>query len=165
MRGSAERFVKVIPALLTLFVPFFSGALAHIPGMSRMMPMLVLISIYYWGIFNPRSLPYIFLFVLGLLQDTLAGLPLGISSFANVLFAWIVSDRAHITSNMSFKMIWRKFAVLSFAIIMLEWLIICLYYNRLYPFSPELGAWISTLLAYPLLHAFFNATYRLITET
>src|ERR1700733_13859846 len=101
--------VRILPMLLTLLMPILLAALTHMFFISQIMPLLVITSIYYWCMFRPGTLPYSFLFVLGILQDTLFCSPLGFSSFINMVCAWIVIHRFHLVGGVSFVTIWLRF--------------------------------------------------------
>lgn len=156
--------IKLTPAILTAMMVLISAALEHIPGFARLMPSLALICIYYWCVILPGALPYWFLFVLGLLQDTLSGLPLGTSSFINVFMAWLIMSQLHITGNTTFSTMWLRFAALSIFVIGLEWFIMSLYYGRNLSTGMLGLATLSSCLSYPLIHAFLMYIYRHINE-
>src|SRR5579872_1461591 len=91
LRARLERFsLEATPAALTVFWVLLAAVPLRIPGIRAVMPLFGLISIYYWNTFLPGSLPYLFLFALGLIEDTLSGLPLGVSPVVNILFALLL---------------------------------------------------------------------------
>ncbi len=151
---------KAFPATFTLIFLLLSIVLSRIPGFGQVMPLFTLINIYYWSMFYAGALPYWFLFILGLLQDTLTGQPLGFSSFINIVFAWMLADRMRIQSAPSFAVAWLKFAASACAVILLQWVVIGIYYGRILPLNIPALQWLSSCLAYPLMHVFLTCTYR-----
>lgn len=157
-------FEAVTPAFFTLLMPLIMAAATHMVFISQLMPSLVVISIYYWCMFHPGSLPYTFLFVLGLIEDTLTGMPLGFSSFVNIAFSWVVLNRFNIMGGMSFATIWQRFIALCVTLIMLEWMAMSVYYGSMLPVELPVVKLLSTCLAYPILHSFFTHVYSKVTE-
>lgn len=154
--------LRGFPAILTILMVFFAAAVGHIPGMSHVMPLLVLINIYYWCMFYPGTLPYWFLFLLGLLQDTLSGVQIGFSSFVNVLVAFVIIRKLRVFSTMSFAVIWLRFVELALGTVALMWFMAVLFQPqaRFAPISYQILQWFSSCLAYPLLHYFLTTLYR-----
>lgn len=154
--------IRCIPASFTVLMLLFGSVLSRIPGAGQLMPLFNVINIYYWCIFFPGSLPYIFLFIIGILQDSLSGTPLGFSSFINVLFAWGLITRFNTMGNVSFATLWLRFIILSLAVIVMGWFIMSMYYSGLLSIRPQLLQWMSTCLAYPAIHFFLTRVYQRI---
>ena len=68
-------FALLLINLLPLSVPLLSTA----------SPALALMAVFYWSVNRPDLLTAVTAFLLGLLQDLLMGLPLGVSSLVLVL--------------------------------------------------------------------------------
>src|ERR1700722_13163714 len=79
-------FLSALPALITAALAVFFLASKHIAGLSHFMPLLPLIPVFYWGMAHAREMPYWFVFPLGLMQDAVTGLPLGLSSLLYIFF-------------------------------------------------------------------------------
>ena len=152
--------VRLVPASATLFMVFFAAVLGKIPGFNQIMPMFTLINIYYWCVFYPRTLPYWFLFILGILQDTLTGVPLGFSSFFNIVFAWLLINKFRVFRNMSFAIVWLRFIILSVFVTFLQWFIMAIYYGNVMPVGTQIMMWLSSCFAYPIVHFLLTLIYR-----
>lgn len=164
-RQWVERIIiKCIPASFTVLMLLLGNVLSRIPGAGQVMPLFNIINIYYWCVFYPGSLPYIFLFIIGILQDTLAGTPLGFSSFINIIFAWGLISRFNTMGNISFSSLWLRFIILSFALIMLGWIIMSIYYSRLLSVIPMFLQWGASCLAYPAIHFMLARFYQKISK-
>jgi rod shape-determining protein MreD len=149
-----------LPAAIIILMLLLSAVLSHIAGLGQVMPLLTLINIYYWSVFYPGMLPYWLLFTLGILQDTLTGQPLGFSSFINIIFAWMLTGRLHMLIPPSFAMLWLRFALSACAMVLLEWVVMGIYYGRILPFNMPALQWLSSCLAYPPVHFFLASVYR-----
>lgn len=152
-RQSSERWAaRLVPAAVTFFMLLAGAALERIPGGGRIMPLFCIINIYYWCMFLPGSLPYLFLFFLGIAQDTLSGAPLGFSSFMDILLAWLVIHRFHTMGNVSFASVWLRFMIVACVVVGAGWIIMSFYYGKALPALFPLLQWGSTCLAYPAVH-------------
>ena len=65
---------KLVPAAFTLVLAILSVIPLGIPGYAQVTPNYVLMSIYYWTIYRPDHLPYLVVFLIGLLVDSLGEL-------------------------------------------------------------------------------------------
>jgi rod shape-determining protein MreD len=156
-----ERFsAAVTPAALTAFMVLLTAVPLHIPGWGQVMPAFALISIYYWDTFCPGMLPYTFLLALGLLEDTLSGLPLGVSSAVNIVFAVLLLREHRNFGRAQFGAVWFGFALLSLMAMGFEWIIMSFYLGRMLPVGAQLLQWIATCFAYPLMHSLLTRVYR-----
>jgi rod shape-determining protein MreD len=153
---------KVTPAALTSFLVLLASIPLHIPGINQIMPLFVLINIYYWGVYYPGVMPYGFLFVLGLLQDTLERLPLGVSSFVYMAFAFLLVLQRRVFGKMIFSTVWLGFITLSLIAVILMWAILSIYTLRWLPLAPPLLQWLMTCLSYPLIHMLLTRIYQRI---
>jgi rod shape-determining protein MreD len=155
--------VRMTPAACTALMVLLAAVPWHLPGISRVMPAFTLINIYYWGMFFPGALPYVFLFFLGLLQDTLVGTPLGLSSLINIVFALLIANR-RLFGKMVFTTVWLGFCILVCVPLGLEWFILCIYSAKLLPLSEYGLLWGATCLAYPPLHLLLTRVYRMLKQ-
>ena len=152
------------PAVLTAAMVVLAAIPLRIPGMPQLMPVFALINIYYWDTFVPGMLPYLFLFALGLLEDTLTGLPLGLSSFLNIVFALLLLRERKNVGKAVFGAVWLGFVSLSFIVFGLEWLIMSIYTARLLPVTAHLLQWLATCFAYPPVHLLLTRVYRSLRD-
>jgi len=72
---------QLMPSMLTLVLVIINVVPLHIPGFSRVAPLLPLIAVYHWAAFRPRLLPAYAVFLIGLFQDILTGAPIGVNAF------------------------------------------------------------------------------------
>lgn len=152
--------LKVTPAALTTIMVLLAAVPLRIPGSAQLMPVFALICIYYWDTFIPGLLPLVFLFALGLLEDTLTGLPLGVSSFVNIVFSLMLMRERRNFGKTMFGTLWLGFVSLSFLAIALQWLIMSIYLGRMLPLSGHLLQWVATCFAYPPVHMVLTRIYR-----
>lgn len=162
-KAKLERFsMAATPAALTVLLLLLAVIPFHIPGLRQMMPAFVLISIYYWNTFLPGALPYFFLFILGLLQDVFSGLPIGVSSAVNILFALLLMREYRNFGKSRFGAVWFGFIFLSLVAFTFEWALMGFYSGHILPVSRSFLQWGVTCLAYPLMHLLLTRIYRVL---
>ena len=100
-----------LPCVLVLFLftaisiaPLTSEILNH--GRS----MLLLMTVYYWALFRPRFLNIFSLFILGIVFDSFAALPLGFSSLVFIATHLMTQHQHALLLRQPFWGIWAVFA-------------------------------------------------------
>ena len=78
-----------------------------------MAPALPLIAVFYWTLYRPDLMPPVAAFVIGLLQDILGGLPLGVSACVLVGVHAAVNTQRRFFIGKSFAVVWLGFALVS----------------------------------------------------
>lgn len=160
-RRKAEGLVaKVVPALLTLFIALLTAIPTSLFGKGDMTPAFTLLSIFYWGVYSPGSLPYSFLFILGLLQDSLSGMPLGGSSFINIGVAYLLHSQRKLMGRALFGTVWLTCILLVATAAMTQWSIMCVYSGQTYPFAGAMLRAAVTCIAYPPMHLLLTQVYK-----
>ena len=150
-----ERFSPryLIPGSTLVAMIFISAINFEVPGLKYVFPQLGLMAIFYWGIYWPRLMPYWLVLIVGFLQDTLYGLPLGTMPLSYLLtLGTLVVFRRYFV-NATFVALWCAFGVALF----LHMLLIagCLqYYYGTFAVPPTaLWQWLLSVLVYPAAQA------------
>lgn len=155
----------MLPAIVTLLLVILIQLPVGLAGLSNFPPHIAFISIYYWSVFHPGTMPYWFLFLLGLFLDALAGAPLGFSSLFFILFRFLILTQRRLLARETFFAAWFGFALLLFAVLLLQWVSMGLFYRSLPPYTPVAMQWCLTAGLYPLAHIFFSFLYRQLPDT
>lgn len=163
-RRSQSLAARAVPALLTLLVSLMTAVPSHLMGNGDLAPAFTLICIFYWAVYLPGALPYSFLFILGLLQDSLSGMPLGISSFINMSMAFLLTSQRRLMGKTLFGTVWLTCAMLSALAFMAQWGAMCLYYSKPYDLGAPFLRWAVTCIAYPPSHLLLTQVYKRIKE-
>lgn len=160
-----EHFTRMlIPALFTLFLFIISISPIGFWGFAYFPIDVCLISIYYWTIFRPKTLPFWFVFVLGLVKDSLMGTALGLSSLIYILFRMIVFSQQRHWVQESFFALWFGFGMLCVPTLASQWLIASALAKSALPALDAVIQWAITFAFYPVLHILFNAVYRFLPK-
>ena len=142
---------RLTPFGLTLSLVLFNVLPLHIPDLSRVMPLLPLMSIYHWAVHRPNLMPAYAVFAIGLLQDTLTGAPLGVNVLSYlVVYGVVVSQRRFLVGK-SFAIIWLGFAVVAASAAMVGWLLVSSFHATIVESSALFLQYLLSLGIFPLL--------------
>lgn len=112
---------QLTPAILTLALVILNAVPLHVPGLSRIAPLLPLMAIYHWAIFRPKLLPAWVVFVIGVLQDALSGTPVGVNALVFVAVYGAVLSQKKFFTGKSFAILWLGFALIAAGAMALSW--------------------------------------------
>ena len=143
-------FIPVITVLLSIFIGAVPFKLSQI---SVLMPLASYITIYFWSVYRPKSLPYFTLLLLGLFKDILESNVLGFNALAFLLFQAIVKSQSKYIMNKAFIVVWAGFVFCLSVILFLPLLSIKINSEvHVYPFNIILSQWIITAFVYVPIH-------------
>lgn len=115
------------PAGLALALVIVGAVPLHIPGYARVAPMLPLMAIYHWAVFRPQTMPAILVLVIGLLQDALTGLPIGVNAMVYlIVYGMVLSQRSFFVGK-SFAMLWLGFVLVVGVAAIATWVLVSAY--------------------------------------
>jgi len=103
-----SRFFSLIP-LLILFFLAFSETDFNFEKLSFLSFNMIYIVIFYWVLKNPDILGYGFIFLAGIVNDVIVGLPIGVSSAAYLILAGFAAYVRHLTVRPSLIYDWIVF--------------------------------------------------------
>ena len=113
---------QLTPSMFTLALVFINVVPLHIPGFSRVAPLLPLMAVYHWAIFRPRLLPAYAVFLIGLFQDILTGAPIGMNAFVFLVVYGVVLTQKRFFLGKSFFILWLGFAVIAAGAATVSWM-------------------------------------------
>jgi rod shape-determining protein MreD len=149
-------FLAAIPSLLTILLAIFYLVPKHVDELGSVMPLLPLMPVFYWGVSHARAIPYWVMFAIGLVLDTVTGLPLGLSSLTYILFLWLLTAQRRFFHKEGFIIKWMYMAVLLLVITAINWLLLSWYNTEAMPILPAVMQWLLTVACYPVLHKIFD---------
>ena len=103
-----SRFLSFIP-LLILFFLAFSETDFNFEKLSFLSFNLIYILIFYWVLKNPDILGYGFIFLAGIVNDVVMGLPIGVSSVTYLILAGFAAYTRYLTVHPSLMHDWIIF--------------------------------------------------------
>ena len=107
-KNFVSRFFSLIP-LLILFFLAFSETDFNFEKLSFLSFNLIYILIFYWVLKNPEILGYGFIFLAGIINDVIIGLPIGVSSITYLILAGFAAYIRHLTVQPSLIYDWILF--------------------------------------------------------
>ena len=153
---------RMIPALFSIFLVLLSVTPLHIPDYATIAPAFLLMTVYYWAIYRPDVMPFLLVFMLGLLQDILSGGPAGMNACIMLIaFGLVVSQRRFFIGK-SFPVIWWGFMLLAAGAGSLTWVLTAILTDTVVAPLPGIFAFLMSIAVYPLLTLAFAAIHRLL---
>ncbi len=141
-----------------LTLPFITTALCTLlgviawplPHFGMVAPPLALMALYYWTIHRPDLFHPSMAFAIGLLNDVVNFLPLGLSAFLFVAAHQIILRRRRLFASHSFFMIWSGFILTVLGVMMSEWIFLCLIRWQSVPILPVLAQMTLAMVFFPI---------------
>lgn len=145
------------PTILTILLILIGNLNYNIEGLSTFIPMFTTISIFYWASYWPSLIPKWLVFLIGIFQDVVEGLPIGFSSIMLLLLWYAVVSQRKFLVKQPFWVFWGVYIVSAFFYTIVSCVLISLYYTS-WMFSDEvIMLWGVSVASYPLVHALFNS--------
>ena len=116
----------------------------------------VYILIFYWTLRSPNQLGYISIFLAGIINDVVIGLPIGVSSLSYLLICSVTAYIRNITLIYNFINDWISILFTLFLINSIQILILDFVFNYNLDYLSYLINTGFTFLLYPLFYLFFN---------
>ena len=158
-----DRLLRTLLPGLTVFLAVLLSVLPMgLPHLPVVMPFFTLMAIYYWTVTRPDLLAAPLMFLIGLLQDGLAGTPLGLSAIVFLSAHYFVITQRRLLAGQSFGLNWFGFSVCAVMAGALAWLIACLFYLKLVPVTPSAVQTVLTIVLYPPLAWTFALIHRVL---
>ena len=130
-------------AALVDVVPLLGSGAASLTSFST------LCVVFFWSLYRPDLLTPAAAFLVGLIHDGLAGLPLGLTSLLLLLVRQLVVTQQRFFLPRSFPVIWFCFLLVAPAACLARWLLACLWWGELLPARPALFELALTVALYP----------------
>jgi len=123
-------------------------------------PIIPLVVVFFWSIYDPDLMPSVSVFFIGLLQDLLTGGPLGLWAAVYLVTQYIVlSQRAYFLGREQ-KVVWLGFAMAALGASMILWLVMSLMAGLMLPVRGLLYQMFATVMIYPFFGAAFGQLHR-----
>jgi rod shape-determining protein MreD len=151
---------NLTPAAVTMMLMLAGMVPLHLPLYGSVAPMLSLMSVYYWAIHRPDLLRPSIAFLIGVFQDLLGGLPLGVTALLFVSAYWLLISQRRFFLGTSFMMLWWGFTVVALGAGLVQWAAFCLLTLRLLPPAPALVQAALTLSLFPVFAWIFVRVHR-----
>ena len=150
-----SRILLYLPLLL-LFISVFNEFDFNYLKLDYFSFNFIFILIFFWTLRNPDYLGYFSIFLAGIINDVVIGIPIGISSFCYLLICTITSYIRQITLSPKFINDWLSFIIAVLLINSIQVIILDLVFLYQVDFMDYLISSGFTFLFYPLFFILFN---------
>ena len=160
-------FLKVLLSyvpLIILFISVFNEFDFNYLKIENFSFNFVYILIFYWTLRNPDSLGYFSIFLAGIINDVVIGVPIGISSLCYLILCAVTAYIRNITLSPNFVKDWFSFLftmilINSIQVIILDLIFLLDIYYMNYVVNTGF-----TFLFYPIFFVVFNFLSQLILQ-
>lgn len=143
---------RLMPFGITLILMLFAMTPTYITGLSHITPMYALMAVYFWSIYRPDLLGYGTVFFIGILEDLLAGTPLGSSALILLACQRAVFSQQKFFNSRPFSLIWAAFALLTLGAAFIRWICVGLAgASGFTPFGTVVAGALMTIALYPVV--------------
>ncbi|WP_430474754.1 rod shape-determining protein MreD [Thalassospira lucentensis] len=141
----------LLPAFSVFILLLINLLPVSIPLLSTASPALSLMAVFYWSVNRPDLLTAVTAFFLGLLQDLLMGLPLGVSSLVLLLVQTGSASQGRFFHNKPFSVMWWGFALVAIPALLVQWLLSSALIGAFLPIKATVVSYILTAVLFPIV--------------
>lgn len=147
----------VILQIIAILFAMLNLSNIKIEYVADFLPLFDVMIIYYFAVLRPEVFAVWFLFLLGIITDSINGFPLGITSLSYILIVKlfnVLNQKMLLKEN--FQQIFGQFIAFVFSILLLKWSMLSIYHFKSYNFVGSAIQMFITSTLYVLLHKFFD---------
>ena len=149
-----------IPVATILLLVFIMIVPWRLPGFGPITPAFTLMAVFYWSIYRPDRLPYVATFCLGIVQDLLSGMPLGMTPLVLLIVQGILISQRRFLLGKSFLVVWWGFMIVAPTAAILSWTVGTMFFGALLAPVPIVVQVVMTVLLYPALTWLFDRAHQ-----
>ena len=113
-----------LPVMMALLLVLINVIPLHIPGLSRIVPVLPLMAVYQCAVYRPNLMPPLAVFFIGLMFDILSGAPLGVNAVVFLMVYGVVVSQQRFFTGKSFLVVWMGFGIIALGASILAWVLV-----------------------------------------
>ena len=148
--------------LATTFIGALAGLIAiPAPDYSQVAPAFTLIAVYCWSIWRPDLMPLLGVFLIGLFEDVMRGLPLGVTALLLLTTAAFVQSQRGFVFGKSFDLFWVVFGLIVMGWLAVEWIALSILLGHLLDPSAAFFRCLLTIGLLPVGAAMLLAVQRI----
>ena len=148
---------QMTPFLLALALMLLGVVALHVPGWARIAPLLSFMAVYHWAIYRVDLMPAYAVFAIGLLQDVLAGTPLGVFTLIYLLAYGTALSQLRYLAGRTFFVVWLGFVLISAGAMALAWMMVSALKGGVIDPAALLHQYLLLIGIYPLVARLFLA--------
>ena len=152
------------PAGCTIVLMLLVETPFGIADQATLLPAVTIACVYFWSLFRPAAMPPPVVFLIGLLLDLLAYLPLGVGVLTLLVIHGLAVRWRALLVRQSFLAVWLVFVGFATGAAALSWALAALLSFRLLPPGPMLFQALLTAALYPALAVLFVRAHRTVAD-
>ena len=156
-------FLSYLPIII-LFISVFNEFDFNYLDIENFSFNFIYILIFYWTLRNPDSLGYLSIFLAGIINDVVIGIPIGISSLCYLLLCSVTAYIRNITLSPNFVKDWFSLLFTMILINSIQVIILDLIFLIKISYLSYLVNTGFTFLFYPLFFVIFNILNQTISQ-
>jgi len=142
---------NISPVGLTVVLILLNIIPTHIPGYASIVPQLALMAVFHWTVFRPDLFPLWAIFVIGILQDSLSGAPMGLNTMVFLTVYGVVLGQRRFFLGKTFFVEWLGFSIIAAGAAFQAWVLLSAYYVYVVAPGPIIFQYFMTIAFYPIL--------------
>jgi len=143
---------QTLPFVTAFLAAMFMATQTHVPRLNSLMPSLPLCVVYFWAIHRPSLFGVGSAFVVGLMQDLITGVPLGLATLTLLFTRAGVSTQARFFLGKPFVVHWWGFVLVAFAAAVVSWLIAAAMLGIVAPVGQVLISALLSIAVFPIVY-------------
>jgi rod shape-determining protein MreD len=159
--GQLRHAVPVLVCSVLLLLAVTPAPFSWLP----IYPNILLMTVFFFTLYAPATMPVLAVFVLGVLADITLGAPMGLNATLSVLLQLAMEPARRLLSRQVFRVLWASFAVVAIGYTLATYAalrLLDLEHGTMHASLPYLA---STMLFYPLVHHFYSYLLRRMPNT
>jgi len=152
------------PAGCTVLLMLLAVAPLGLPLQAALLPALTVGCVWFWSLHRPAALPPPLVFLLGVLFDLLAYLPLGVGVLTLLIAHGLALRLRRVLVRQGFLVVWLAFIGVAAGAALLGWGLNSLLQFRLLPFAPAVFQFALTVAVYPALSVLFIRAHGSVAD-
>jgi rod shape-determining protein MreD len=150
------------PFGITMILVLLGVVPLFLPAYAQVAPLFPVMAIYHWAMHCPRLLPAYAVFLIGLLQDVLTGMPIGINIVVFLsIYGMVVSQRRYLFGK-SFLISWLSFALVAACAALESWFLFSAIHVTVVDARAAFVQYLLTFGCFPVFTRFFLSWQRSI---
>jgi rod shape-determining protein MreD len=152
------------PAGCTILLMLLTETPFGFADQATLLPAVTLACVYFWSLFRPAAMPPPVVFLIGLVFDLLAYLPLGVGPLTLLVVHGLALRWRRVLIMQGFVTGWLAFAGFASGAAALGWLFTAVLSFRLLPLGPALFEALLATALYPALAILFVRAHRSVAD-
>ena len=155
---------QTLPFLTAFIAALLMATQTHVPRLNSMMPMLTLGVVFFWAVHRPLLFGMGSAFVIGLMQDLITGVPLGLGTFILLLTRAGVTPQARLFLGKPLVVHWWGFILLALVAALLSWVLAAMILGVIAPIGQVLMSALLGVVVFPVVYGICSMIERLLVE-